>query len=48
LDVFAIAESKIDESFPTSQFQILGYKTPFRLDNSGTSGGLLVYVKSGD
>jgi len=47
LDVFAIAESKIDESFPTSQFQILGYKTPFRLDNSGTSGGLLVYVKSG-
>jgi len=47
MDVLAIAESKIDNSFPTSQFCIKGFKSPFRLDVNDRSGGMLVYVKVG-
>ena len=46
-DVFCIAESKLDSSFPKSQFSIQGYKNPYRLDISDKSGGLLVYVRNG-
>ena len=44
VDVLVIAETKLDASFPTSQFEIPGFKTPYRLDVSSSSGGLLVYV----
>ena len=47
MDILTIAESKLDSSFPNSQFIVSGYKPPIRLDVSDTSGGLLVYVKSG-
>ena len=47
LDVVAIAETKIDNSFPSSQFLITNFKTPFRLDVSQNKDGLLVYVKNG-
>ena len=33
-------------SFPKSQFLIKGYKTPYRLDISDKSGGLLVYIRN--
>ena len=46
-DVFCIAETKIDCSFPNAQFLIKGYKIPIRLDITDKSGGLLVYVKQG-
>ena len=45
IDALAIAETKIDSSFPTSQFSIDGFKIPYRLDVSGNSGGILVYVR---
>ena len=45
LDIFSIAETKIDSSYPESQFCIPGYRKPYRLDISDNSGGLLVYVK---
>ena len=32
VDVLALAESKIDNSFPSSQFNLKGYKKPYRLD----------------
>ena len=34
----------MDESFPTNQFLLEGYSSPYRLDINGRSGGLLVYV----
>ncbi|MEO0684268.1 MAG: hypothetical protein AAFY76_04240 [Cyanobacteria bacterium J06649_11] len=46
-DVFSIAETKLDSSFPNTQFTVKGYKSPIRLDISDSSGGLLVYVKNG-
>ena len=42
--ILTIAETKIDESFPTNQFLLDKFKKPYRLDKSKTSGGLLVYV----
>ena len=45
VDILVISETKIDSSFPTSQFLINGFKSPYRLDVSGNSGGVLVYVR---
>ena len=46
VDVLAVAETKIDASFPSAQFFLEGYHSPYRLDISRKSGGLLVYVKA--
>ena len=32
VDVLTVAETKLDPSFPTSQFILQGYKHPYRLD----------------
>ena len=45
IDILLISETKIDNSFPTSQFVIQGY-TPFRLDCSANGGGLLLYTRN--
>ena len=44
VDVLAIAETKIDNSFTIASLEIEGYSPPIRLDSSKSSGGLLVYV----
>ena len=44
VDILVTSETKIDSSFPTSQFLIDGFKSPYRLDVSGNSCGVLVYV----
>ena len=44
VDVLVIAETKIYSSFPTRQFLTHGLKSPYRLDVSGNSGEILVYV----
>ena len=42
--ILTIAETKIDETFPSNQFLLENFKKPYRLDKSNKSGGLLVYV----
>ena len=37
-------ECKIDDSFPTAQFHMQGYSTPFRLNRNSHGGGILLYV----
>ena len=44
-DISIVAETKLDSSFPTTQFVIQGFYNPLRLDINRRSGGLLVYVK---
>ena len=46
VDILAIAETKIDESFPTAQFLLVGYHSPYRVNKFPESGDILVYVKS--
>ena len=45
LDILVISESKIDESFPDSQFQVKGYRL-CRSDRKAGGGGLMIYVRS--
>ena len=44
-DILIVAETKLDSSFPTTQFVIQGFYNYLRLDINRRSGGLLVYVK---
>ena len=46
VDVLAVAETKTDASFPSAQFFLEEYHSPYRLDISRKRGGLLVYVKA--
>ena len=45
IDICLISETKIDKTFPKSQFLISGYSPPFRLDRTANGGGLLLYVR---
>ena len=45
VDIVSVAETKLDASFPSSQFTLEGYHIPYRLDINNKSGGLFVYVK---
>ena len=45
VDILAVSETKLDESFPTSQFLIDGFKKPFRYDRNTNGGGILVYFR---
>ena len=46
IHILLISETKLDDSFPNSQFYIEGYKLPFRKDRNRFGGGLLFYVKN--
>ena len=35
-----ISETKVDKTFPMSQFCVPGYSVPFRLDHTGKGGGI--------
>ena len=45
IDILVISETKIDHTFPTSQFVIEGFRKPFRYDRNQAGGGLLIYVR---
>ena len=44
-DVLMISETKLDESFPTSQFMINGFSAPFRLDRNDKGDGIILYIR---
>ena len=44
IDIFALAETKLDSSFPESHFLLEGMKKLYRFDVSSRKGELLVYV----
>ena len=45
-DILMITETKLDDSFPASQFFMEGFCTPFRLDRNKNGGGILLYIRS--
>ena len=49
IDILLISETKIDDTFPTSQFSIPGFSSPYRLDrcvDGSHGGGLLLYCRT--
>ena len=45
IDVLLISETKIDSSFPSVQFHLESYATPYRLDRNANGGGILLYIR---
>ena len=46
IDISMITETKLDDSFPVSQFEIDGFSIPFRLDRNKNAVGILLYIRS--
>ena len=47
IDVLVITETKLDDSFPTNQFNLEGFSTPYRQDRNRFGGGILIYIREG-
>ena len=45
VDILLISETKIDSTFPTSQFLMSGYSNIYRLDRNDKGGGIMLFVK---
>ena len=45
VDILLITEWKIDDSFPTAQFHMQGYSSPFRSDRNSYGDGILLYLR---
>ena len=43
IDILVIAETKIDQSFPSAQFSVQNYKL-YRQDRDDRGGGIMVYI----
>ena len=45
LDILVITETKLDESFPSEQFNIEGFSLPIRFDRNINGGGIMIYIR---
>ena len=41
-----ISKTKVDDSFPNSQFLLDGFGTPFRLNRNRNGGDIMLYVRN--
>ena len=46
IDIFMVTETKLDNSFPASQFNVESFITPFRLNRNKNGGGIILYIRS--
>ena len=47
IDVLLISETKLDASFPLSQFILGGFTLPYRLDRTQQGGGIMLFIREG-
>ena len=45
LDILIITETKLDDTFPVSQFHIDGFSKPYRLDRNRNGDGVIIYMR---
>ena len=45
VDILAVTETKLDETFPLRQFYVEGFTMPYRLDRNHNGGGVIIYVR---
>ena len=45
VDILMISETKLDDSFPTGQFLLYGFRGPYRLDRNSKGGGILLCIR---
>jgi exonuclease III len=46
VDILLLSETKLDKSFPETQFLIEGFTPPFRMDRNSYGGGIMLYVRN--
>ena len=44
-DILIITDTKLDDTFPLSQFHIDGFSTPYILDSNRNGVGIMIYVR---
>ena len=45
VDILVVCETKLDETFPSSQFHMAGFSLPYRLDRNRNGGGVMIFVR---
>ena len=45
VDIYLISETKLDDPFPSTQFKIEGFTTPYWYDRNDKGGDLLSYIR---
>ena len=45
IDSLLISETKLDNTFPWSQFILEGFTPPYRLDRTEHGGGLMLFIR---
>ena len=45
VDVFIIAKTKVDVSFPQTQFWVIGFSIPYGAYRNNKGGGILIYTR---
>ena len=45
IDILVVGETKLDLSFPSSQFHIDGYSQPYRRDRDRNGGGVIIFIR---
>ena len=40
-----VSKTKLDSSFPQTEFRIEGYTPPFRYDMNSRAGGILLFIR---
>ena len=45
VDILVITETKLDDTFLTSQFTIHGFSEPYRIDRNRYGGGVMIYIR---
>ena len=45
VDILVLTETKLDNSFPNSQFSIDGFSEPFRIDRNRSGSRIMIYIR---
>ena len=45
IDILLLSDTEVNDSFPSAQFKMPDYTSPYRLDRTNNGGGLLLYIR---
>ena len=45
VDVLVVTDTKLDDTFLTSQFLVTGFSVPYRLDRNRNGGGIMIFIR---
>ena len=45
IDILVLAETKLDDTFPTAQFLVNGFSEPYKLDRNKSGEGVMIYIR---